>query len=97
MTRTPYQSVVVLTGAGISAESEIRTFRASDGLWEEHHIEEAASPGNFERDPATVHLFYNQRREQLFHQGIGPNFAYLASADFEQRLSGELNSNHPKY
>ena len=70
MTGTPYQSVVVLTGAGISAESGIRTFRASDGLWEEHHIEEVASPEGFERDPVTVHRFHNQRREQLLHQGI---------------------------
>ncbi len=88
MTGTPYQSVVVLTGAGISAESGIRTFRASDGLWEEHHIEEVASPEGFERDPVTVHRFYNQRREQLLHQGIEPNSAHLALADFEQRFSG---------
>lgn len=49
--------IVILTGAGISAESGIRTFRASDGLWEEHRIEEVATPEGFARDPALVHRF----------------------------------------
>lgn len=56
---------MVLTGAGISAESGIRTFRASDGLWEEHRIEDVATPEAFVRDPALVQRFYNARRAQL--------------------------------
>lgn len=60
-----YNSVVVLTGAGISAESGIQTFRASDGLWENHRVEDVASPEGFERDPELVLDFYNQRRAGL--------------------------------
>ncbi|MEF9600874.1 NAD-dependent protein deacylase, partial [Paracoccus sp. PXZ] len=51
--------IAILTGAGISAESGIRTFRATDGLWEEHRIEDVATPEGFQRDPALVHRFYN--------------------------------------
>jgi NAD-dependent deacetylase len=57
--------VVVLTGAGISAESGIRTFRAADGLWEEHRVEDVATPEGFARDPDLVQAFYNARRRQL--------------------------------
>ena len=57
--------VVVLTGAGISAESGIKTFRAADGLWEEHRVEDVATPEGFARDPALVQAFYNARRRQL--------------------------------
>lgn len=57
--------VVVLTGAGISAESGIKTFRAADGLWEEHRVEDVATPEGFARDPALVQAFYNDRRRQL--------------------------------
>lgn len=60
--------VVVLTGAGISAESGIRTFRGADGLWEDHRIEDVATPEAFERDPILVHRFYNERRRA--HEGI---------------------------
>ncbi|TNE76050.1 MAG: NAD-dependent protein deacylase [Gammaproteobacteria bacterium] len=88
MHNAPYQSIVVLTGAGISAESGIRTFRASDGLWEEHRIEDVASPEGFVRDPATVHRFYNLRRDQLLHQGVAPNPAHRALAEFENRFPG---------
>jgi len=56
------KSIVILTGAGVSAESGIKTFRASDGLWEEHRIEDVATPEGFERDPVLVHRFYNTRR-----------------------------------
>ena len=51
--------VTILTGAGISAESGLRTFRASDGLWEDHRIEDVATPEAFQRDPALVQRFYN--------------------------------------
>ena len=53
--RSPYRSIVVLTGAGISAESGIKTFRAADGLWENHPVEEVATPEGFERNPPLVY------------------------------------------
>ena len=77
------RSVVVLTGAGISAESGIQTFRASDGLWEEHRIEDVASPDGFARNPTLVYDFYNQRRRQVQATAITPNAAHSALARFE--------------
>ena len=88
-----FQSIVVLTGAGVSAESGVRTFRASDGLWEEHRIEDVASPKGFARDPALVHRFYNQRRDQLLNQGVEPNAAHQALADFESKLTQQHGGN----
>lgn len=67
--------IVVLTGAGISAESGIQTFRASDGLWEEHRVEDVATPEGFARNPDLVHRFYNARRRQLQESAIQPNAA----------------------
>ncbi|WP_293267956.1 Sir2 family NAD+-dependent deacetylase [Neptunomonas sp.] len=81
-----YQSVVILTGAGISAESGIRTFRASDGLWEDHHIEDVATPEGFHRDPELVHRFYNSRREQLLSDAIQPNAAHKALVRLEDNF-----------
>ena len=81
-----YQSVVILTGAGISAESGIRTFRASDGLWEDHHIEDVATPEGFHRDPALVHRFYNSRREQLLSDAVQPNDAHKALVRLEEHF-----------
>lgn len=80
------RSVVVLTGAGISAESGIQTFRASDGLWEEHRIEDVASPEGFARNPTLVYDFYNQRRRQVQATAITPNAAHSALARFEHDL-----------
>ncbi|ADU68826.1 Sir2 family NAD+-dependent deacetylase [Pantoea sp. At-9b] len=82
----PLPHVVVLTGAGISAESGIRTFRAADGLWEEHRVEDVATPEGFQRDPALVQAFYNARRRQLQQPDIQPNAAHLALAELEQVL-----------
>lgn len=73
--------IVVLTGAGISAESGIKTFRDNDGLWEDHRIEEVATPEAFQRDPELVHRFYNLRREQL--KEVTPNSAHIALAELE--------------
>jgi len=73
--------IAVLTGAGISAESGINTFRDSDGLWEGHDVMEVASPGGFARNPELVLDFYNQRRRQL-HQ-VQPNAAHFALAHLE--------------
>ncbi|AYA39948.1 NAD-dependent protein deacylase [Xenorhabdus nematophila] len=78
--------VVVLTGAGISAESGIRTFRSSDGLWEEHRVEDVATPEGFQRDPELVQAFYNARREQLQQPEVVPNPAHYALAELEQVL-----------
>ncbi|MGE4480586.1 NAD-dependent deacylase [Acidocella sp.] len=79
-------NLVVLTGAGISAESGISTFRAADGLWENHRIEDVASPEGFMRDPALVHHFYNLRRAQL-HEVV-PNKAHQALAALERAWRG---------
>ena len=77
------KSIVVLTGAGVSAESGIPTFRASDGLWENHSIEDVATPEGFERNPSLVHEFYNQRRETLLALKTSPNQAHSALARFQ--------------
>ena len=90
MANNPYRSIVVLTGAGISAESGIRTFRAADGLWEEHRVEDVATPEGFERDPELVQRFYNERRAQLLSDAIQPNKAHLALADLEQGFDGRF-------
>lgn len=82
--------IVILTGAGISAESGIRTFRAADGLWEDHRIEDVATPEAFARNPALVQRFYNQRRAQLQDPAIQPNAAHLALARLEREHTGEV-------
>ncbi|WP_071608771.1 Sir2 family NAD+-dependent deacetylase [Entomohabitans teleogrylli] len=79
-------NVVVLTGAGISAESGIKTFRAADGLWEEHRVEDVATPEGFARNPALVQAFYNARRHQLQAPEVAPNAAHLALAKLEEAL-----------
>lgn len=76
--------VVVLTGAGISAESGVPTFRDANGLWEGHRVEEVATPEAFDLQPSVVHRFYDERRAAL--GGVGPNDAHRALA----RLEGEL-------
>ena len=85
----PHRNIVVLTGAGISTESGIRTFRAQDGLWEEHRIEDVATLEGFARDPALVQDFYNQRRKQL-QSGVSPNPAHKALAKLERELDGNV-------
>ncbi|MDP2227976.1 MAG: NAD-dependent protein deacylase [Moraxellaceae bacterium] len=82
--------IVILTGAGISAESGIRTFRAADGLWEDHRIEEVATPEAFARHPALVQRFYNARRAQLQEPTIAPNAAHLALARLEREHEGSV-------
>lgn len=85
-----FKSLVILTGAGISAESGIRTFRDQDGLWEEHRIEDVASPEGFQRDRNLVNRFYNARRKQLKDPAIKPNAAHLALARLEQEWEGSF-------
>lgn len=86
----PYHRIVILTGAGISAESGIKTFRAEDGLWEEHRVEDVATPEGFAADPVLVQNFYNGRRKQLLSDAIKPNAAHFALAKLEQEFDGEL-------
>ncbi|KZZ59660.1 NAD-dependent protein deacylase [Oleiphilus sp. HI0125] len=87
-----YKSIVVLTGAGISAESGIQTFRASDGLWEEHRIEDVASPEGFARNPELVQSFYNQRRQFLLSPNIKPNLAHRALVGLERAMQSAGHS-----
>lgn len=84
------QNIVVLTGAGISAESGIPTFRASDGLWHNHRIEDVASPQGFKKNPARVHQFYNERREHLLSAAIKSNLAHYALSKLEQQHKGNV-------
>jgi len=83
-----HRNLVVLTGAGVSAESGVPTFRADDGLWMGHRIEAVATPEAFERDPALVQDFYNRRRRQLAE--VRPNAAHLALADLASRWDGDF-------
>ena len=85
---TPDTKVVILTGAGISAESGIKTFRASDGLWENHAIEDVATPYAWERNPELVWNFYQGRRRQL--QDVEPNPAHQALVTLEEYLGDNL-------
>lgn len=86
----PYRNIVVLTGAGISAESGIQTFRTQDGLWENHRIEDVATPEGFARNPDLVQDFYNQRRKKLQDESIKPNAAHNALGRLEQELDGTV-------
>ncbi len=81
-------NIVILTGAGISAESGLRTFRAADGLWEDHRIEDVATPEAFVCDPALVHRFYDARRANL--ATVEPNAAHDALARLDAAWPGGL-------
>ena len=80
--------IVILTGAGISAESGLATFRGPDGLWEGHRVEDVATPEAFARDPALVHSFYDARRERL--GTVEPNAAHQAVARLDMEWPGDL-------
>jgi NAD-dependent deacetylase len=82
------QSIVILTGAGVSAESGLATFRGPDGLWEGHRVEDVCTPEAFSRDPALVHAFYDARREKL--GTVEPNAAHEALARLDAEWPGEL-------
>lgn len=84
------QQIVVLTGAGISAESGIRTFRDNGGLWEDHRVEDVATPEAYARDPALVQRFYNARRRQLLETSLKPNAAHDALARLEREWPGRF-------
>ncbi len=76
--------IVILTGAGISAESGLKTFRASDGLWETHRVEDVATPEGWERNRKLVLEFYNQRRRDVL--AAQPNAAHFACAKLQEKF-----------
>ncbi len=82
------EKIVILTGAGISAESGLGTFRDEGGLWAQHRIEDVATPEGFARDPALVQGFYNARRAQAAN--VQPNAAHQALANLQRDWSGEV-------
>jgi NAD-dependent deacetylase len=82
------QNIVILTGAGISAESGVATFRAADGLWEGHKVEEVATPEGFARNPGLVYAFYDARRARLGE--VVPNAAHEALARLDAQWPGDL-------
>lgn len=82
------KKIVVLTGAGMSAESGIKTFRDEDGLWEGHDVMQVASPEGFRRNPELVFEFYNQRRRQLL--SVKPNKAHYNLVDLEKYFDVEI-------
>src|SRR5438445_512953 len=77
------RNIVILTGAGVSAESGLATFRGPDGLWEGHRVEDVATPEAFRRDPALVHKFYDERRAKLAK--VQPNEAHKALARLDEQ------------
>ncbi len=83
-----HQGIVILTGAGISQESGLSTFRDADGIWARVRLEDVATPEAFARDPARVHAFYNARRAQLAQ--VEPNAAHLALARLEREWPGPV-------
>jgi NAD-dependent deacetylase len=86
-----WKRIVILTGAGVSAESGMGTFRDKDGIWTKHRLEDVATPEGFARNPLLVHDFYNKRRAAL--AGATPNAAHIALARLEEAVrasGGEL-------
>ncbi len=90
MPQTAVRRIVILTGAGVSKESGLDTFRDRDGIWSQVRLEDVATPEAFERDPARVHAFYNARRRALLSGDIGPNPAHAALARLEAEWPGEV-------
>jgi NAD-dependent deacetylase len=82
--------ILILTGAGVSQESGLATFRDADGIWASVRIEEVATPEAFARDPARVQEFYNARRRQLQHPSVLPNAAHEALARLEAARPGDV-------
>lgn len=90
MAIAPDARIVILTGAGISKESGLETFRDADGIWSRVRVEDVATPEAFARDPARVHAFYNARREGLLGPWVEPNAAHRALARLEGEWPGEV-------
>jgi len=88
VTQTRFKSIVILTGAGISAESGLGTFRDKDGLWTKYDLNDVATPEGFARNPELVHDFYNARRRNLVE--AEPNAAHAALARLECEFDGDV-------
>ena len=86
----PQSHIVVLTGAGISKESGLDTFRDADGIWSKVDLEDVATPEAFARDPVLVHRFYNDRRQGLLDPSVQPNEAHRALARLERDWPGSV-------
>ena len=86
----PQDAIVVLTGAGISKESGLDTFRDAGGIWSTVRIEDVATPEAFARAPERVHAFYNARRRSLLDPGVQPNAAHAALARLEREWPGPV-------
>ncbi len=84
------KSIVILTGAGISQESGLDTFRDEGGIWSQVRIEDVATPEAFRRDPERVQAFYNARRSQLVNSNVSPNAAHRALARLEADYAGDV-------
>ena len=87
MLKTP--KIVILTGAGISAESGLSTFRAQNGLWEGYDVNDVATYEGYMRNPVAVHDFYNMLRRKLQNPEVKPNMAHFALAQLEQKLGSD--------
>lgn len=87
MLKTP--KIVILTGAGISAESGLSTFRAQNGLWEGYDVNDVATYEGYMRNPFAVHDFYNMLRRKLQNPEVKPNMAHFALAQLEQKLGSD--------
>jgi NAD-dependent deacetylase len=85
-----HQRIVILTGAGVSQESGLDTFRDPDGIWSKYRVEDVATPEAFARDPRRVHDFYNLRRRNLLAGHVKPNAAHAALAALERSWPGEF-------
>ena len=83
------QKIVILTGAGISAESGLSTFRAQNGLWEGYDVNDVATYEGYMRNPVAVHDFYNMLRRKLQNPEVKPNTAHFALAQLEQKLGSD--------
>lgn len=84
-----YKNIVILTGAGISAESGLATFRSSNGLWNNHRVEDVATIEGFQRNPELVHDFYNELKLEI--QKAKPNPAHLAITKLQKEYPAEIS------
>ncbi|WP_420402655.1 Sir2 family NAD+-dependent deacetylase [Nisaea sp.] len=87
---SPEASIVILTGAGISKESGLDTFRDADGIWSKVNLEDVATPEGYRRNPVMVHEFYNARRRSLLNADVSPNAAHAALARLEREWAGNV-------
>ncbi|MEH6452766.1 MAG: Sir2 family NAD+-dependent deacetylase [Psychromonas sp.] len=90
MSLNQFKKIVILTGAGVSAESGINTFRAKDGLWEKYKLEDVATLDGYKKNPELVLEFYNKRRRDFCQFKRQPNLAHIALAELEEKFDGEV-------